>query len=161
MASFEVESGSPEQTGQLARILARRLVPGDTILLTGPLASGKTTFVKAVAAALGSSDLVTSPTFTLAQFYATPTAAVLHIDAYRLDDIAEYRDLGLDEYAETAINLVEWGEKVASEFPCHLRLNLRPDGTDPHRRTIRLESSCSRWTSVLGELHDDMLAAVP
>jgi tRNA threonylcarbamoyladenosine biosynthesis protein TsaE len=160
LSSFTITSRGPGQTGQIAGVLARRLAAGDAVLLTGPLAAGKTTFVKAVVAALGSTDLVTSPTFTLAQFYATPGAAVLHIDAYRLDDLAEFRDLGLAEFAETAISLVEWGEKVRSEFPCQLVIELRP-GDDPEHRSIRLASGCPRWRGILAELHQDMLAAVP
>lgn len=161
MASFRVVSASPVETAEIARVLATRLTPGDTVLLSGELATGKTTFVKAVADALGSADLVTSPTFTLAQFYAAGHAQVLHLDAYRLDDITEYRDLGLEDYLEASINLIEWGEKVASEFPCHLSITFRHDGSDPQRRLLVLASTCPRWESALAELEHDVLAAVP
>lgn len=161
MASFTIESRSPAQTARIAGVLAGRLRAGDTVLLTGELAAGKTTFVKAVTAALGSADLVTSPTFTLAQFYATAGDPVLHIDAYRLADLAEYRDLGLAEYAETAITLIEWGEKVATDFPCHLRLHLRAEDPEPDHRALELSSECARWTEVLADLRADLLAAVP
>lgn len=161
MDPLTIDSHSPADTARLAGVIAGWLRAGDAVLLTGELAAGKTTFVKAVAAALGSTALVTSPTFTLAQFYPTPGPAVLHIDAYRLADLAEYRDLGLSDYAETAVTLVEWGEKVASEFPCHLRLRLTVPGTDPDHRRLELSADCPRWTAVLADLHTDLLAVVP
>jgi tRNA threonylcarbamoyladenosine biosynthesis protein TsaE len=153
---FEVTSRGPGETGRIASVLAGRLAAGDVVLLSGGLAAGKTTFVKAVAAALGSPDLVTSPTFALAQFYAATGGAILHVDTYRLADVEEYRDLGLDEYAETAVNLIEWGEKVAAEFPCHLAVDFREVPGDPDTRTVAFVSSCDRWTAVLGDLSRDV-----
>ena len=94
---FAVTIGSPEQTARVAAVLSPHLTPGDVVLLTGDLAAGKTTFVKGVVTALGSTNPVTSPTFTLAQFYSTERGQVLHIDAYRLSGLAEFRDLGLDD----------------------------------------------------------------
>jgi len=160
MNSFSVTASGPGQTAQIAAVLAGRLTAGDAVLLNGDLAAGKTTFVKAVAAALGSTDLVTSPTFALAQFYSAKEATILHIDTYRLADVGEYRDLGLDEYAETSVNLVEWGEKVAGEFPCHLAIDFRQDPGDVERRTIAFSSSCDRWTAVLAGLHAEILREV-
>src|SRR5437870_4402660 len=112
MESFSVRSTGPEQTCEIASALAAHLRVGDVVLLTGGLASGKTTFVKGVAAALGSPDTVTSPTFMLAQAYASPRGRILHVDAYRLSGLPEYRDLALDEEAADSITVVEWGELV-------------------------------------------------
>lgn len=160
MTSFSIVSNSPEETAQVARSIATHLRAGDIVLLSGELASGKTTFVKAVAAALGSHDTVTSPTFTLAQFYATGRAPVLHIDVYRIDDIAEYRDLGIDDYVEDSVTLVEWGDRVASEFGCHLSIHLARDTDQTERRTITISSSCDRWAPALAELRDTAMAVV-
>jgi len=79
-----VSTNGPDGTQAVAGLLAPLLRSGDVVLLTGGLATGKTTFVKAVVAALGSSATVTSPTFMLAQFYPLPQGTVLHVDAYRL-----------------------------------------------------------------------------
>lgn len=154
--SFDVRVRCPEQTAQVASVLAARLKPGDAVLLTGELASGKTTFTKAVTAALGSTDLVTSPTFTLAQIYSSPGAPILHVDAYRLADVAEYIDLGLDEQVEESITLVEWGEKIASEFPCHLLIEFTAGTEAPDDRTLSFSSTCERWRGTLAELRDGM-----
>jgi tRNA threonylcarbamoyladenosine biosynthesis protein TsaE len=154
MASFSVRSRSPEETGRIGAALASRLRRGDTVLLKGDLAAGKTTLVKAVTAALGSTDVVTSPTFALAQFYRAPDTRVLHIDTYRLADIAEYRDLALDEYAEESITLVEWGEKIATEFPCHLEIEF--DHGDGDERTLSFASDCDRWTAQMPGLRAEL-----
>jgi tRNA threonylcarbamoyladenosine biosynthesis protein TsaE len=146
---FSVTVGSPEQTAHVAAALSRHLTPGDVVLLTGDLAAGKTTFVKGVVAALGSPDLVTSPTFTLAQFYSTGRGQVLHIDAYRLSGVPEFRDLGLDEYIDESIVLIEWGEKLLAEFSGYLTIDF---AVDPDRRVISLSSVGPRWTSVLADV---------
>src|SRR5678816_993977 len=95
---ISVTCRSREETAVVAGVLAPLLRAGDAILLKGALASGKTAFVQELVAALGSQAEVTSPTFTLAQFYPLPAGTFLHIDAYRLSSIAEFRDLGLEDY---------------------------------------------------------------
>jgi tRNA threonylcarbamoyladenosine biosynthesis protein TsaE len=167
MNTFSVVSTGPADTARIAGALARFLTMGDVVLLNGDLAAGKTTFVKAVAAALSSPDTVTSPTFTLAQFYASDRTPLLHIDTYRLNDIDEYRDLGLSEYYDDAVSLVEWGDKVSDEFPEHLAVRFErvtgadQDGPSADRRSVTFSSSTPRWTSVLSELRADILQEVP
>jgi tRNA threonylcarbamoyladenosine biosynthesis protein TsaE len=155
-ATLRVRSGSVEDTAQVARVLAGRLIEGDVVLLCGQLAAGKTTFVKAVAAALGSSDVVTSPTFTLAQFYASAAGPVLHIDAYRLDGVEEYRDLGLDEYVESSVTFVEWGDRVAAEFAAPLVVEFRVDGSGDGEREIVFTAAGRRWAEVLPGLRREL-----
>jgi tRNA threonylcarbamoyladenosine biosynthesis protein TsaE len=157
MDTFSVASGDCGQTDRIAAVLARHLAGGDVVLLKGRLATGKTMFVKATAKALGSSQLVTSPTFTLAHFYSSIAASILHIDAYRLAGIHEYRDLGLDEYICESIVLIEWGDKIAEDFPCHLMIEFRCDVGSPDQRTLELSSRCSRWTQVMDRLRTEIL----
>lgn len=98
--------------------IAKRLRPGDLAIFSGPLGSGKTFTIRAVARALGvdSSTRITSPTFTLAQEYDIPSGALVHADLYRLLDAPEKFErevsrLGLRERrCDGAIVLVEWGE---------------------------------------------------
>jgi tRNA threonylcarbamoyladenosine biosynthesis protein TsaE len=170
MTAFSVVSTGPDDTARIAGAVARHLEKGDVLLLNGDLAAGKTTFVKAVAAALKSPDVVTSPTFTLAQFYATGGTPVLHLDTYRLDGVDEYRDLGMNEYHEESVSLIEWGDKVATEFTDHLdvRFERLAEGTaatdtdtDTDRRSITFSSTSGRWTPVLATLHADILEEVP
>jgi tRNA threonylcarbamoyladenosine biosynthesis protein TsaE len=157
MESFAVTSTGAEQTQAMAAVLARRLRPGDVVILTGGLAAGKTTFVKGIASTLGSPNTATSPTFTLANFYPARAGTILHIDAYRLSGIYEYRDLGLDEYVGESITVVEWGEKIAEDFPCHLTVELACETESPDLRVLRFGSGCSRWGPVLRDLQAELL----
>jgi tRNA threonylcarbamoyladenosine biosynthesis protein TsaE len=156
--SFVVSAHGADGTARVAARLAGRLRPGDVVLLTGDLASGKTTFVKAVAEALGATDVVTSPTFTLAQFYDTPTTKLLHVDTYRLGDIAEYRDLGLADFVDTSISLIEWGALVADEFPEPLTVDLAVAASGAEDRDITFTGS-GRWAADLGALRDELSGA--
>jgi tRNA threonylcarbamoyladenosine biosynthesis protein TsaE len=154
--SIAVSTTGAEGTGIVAALLSSRLRTGDVVLLKGELATGKTTFVKAVASAMGSQATVTSPTFMLAQFYPLEQGAILHVDAYRLAGIHEYRDLGLDDYLDDSVTLIEWGERVADDFPCHLMVEFHCDQSAPDLRVIAFSSDCPRWRPVI----DDLKAAL-
>lgn len=141
--TFSVTSGAPDATERLARALAPALRPGDVVLLDGDLAAGKTLFVAAAARALGVTDDVTSPTFAIAQFYAGAPAPVLHMDAYRLDDMKAFRDLALDDYFPEAFTFIEWGERVRAAFPVHLgiRFDVRAE-----TRQLTFSLHGARWS---------------
>tara|TARA_B100000686_G_scaffold203732_1_gene210564 strand:- start:38 stop:511 length:474 start_codon:yes stop_codon:yes gene_type:complete len=137
-------------TGSLAAAVAEHLKIGDVVLLDGPIGAGKTHFVSALAAALGSSDQVTSPTYTIMHYYEASAGQLLHVDAYRLSGIGEYRDLGMDELAPEAITAVEWGERVAGAHPEHLSLRFAFVAGDDDARSVTIKASGSRWQSVVG-----------
>lgn len=144
--SLEVRSTSPAETRALAAALAPHLGAGDVVLLDGDLAAGKTLFVTALAEALGADDAVTSPTFAIAQFYAGARGPILHMDVYRLEDMAAFRDLALDDYFPDSITLIEWGERVATAFPQHLSIRIDAEG-DARRLTFTAHGP--RWTAAL------------
>lgn len=106
-------SSGPERTAAIAAELAAALRPGDVVLLRGDLGSGKTTFVRGAARALGVTGPVTSPTFTIGQRYEGPVP-VSHLDLHRLasDHGLEAEDPALlDDYLTAdAIAFVEWPE---------------------------------------------------
>jgi tRNA threonylcarbamoyladenosine biosynthesis protein TsaE len=105
-------------TELLARTTAAALPHGALLLLSGPLGAGKTTFVSALARALLSPAIVTSPTYTLVHEYPTPGGPLVHVDAFRLGDAARLAELGLDEYLERArVVVVEWGEGLLGMYP--------------------------------------------
>jgi tRNA threonylcarbamoyladenosine biosynthesis protein TsaE len=93
---------------RLASRLARVLQGGDLVLLEGPLGSGKTAFVRLLAQALGVTDPVRSPSFTLANVYGG-AITVNHLDLYRLETLDDRDALALEEYRHPgSITLVEW-----------------------------------------------------
>lgn len=102
------------------RHLGSRLVPGSVVALVGGLGAGKTHVAKGIAAALGYSGEVTSPTFTLVHEYADPSMAcpVYHFDFYRLRTPDEVLGLGWDEYLEAGgICVVEWADLFPELLP--------------------------------------------
>lgn len=150
-------SASPADTARLGARLAGLLEPGDVVLLSGELGAGKTTLVKAVVAALGGEEEVTSPTFTLLRTYAT-RPVVAHVDCWRLEQLHEVLDLGLEEVLDDGgVALVEWGEAAEPVFgrdALVLRLTVEPGG-DPEApstaRRIELAGG-ARWHARLAAL---------
>jgi tRNA threonylcarbamoyladenosine biosynthesis protein TsaE len=107
---------SAEETRALGRTIGDALGPGDLVLVSGDLGVGKTVFIQGIAEALGVTDPVTSPTFTLMHIYRGRVPLV-HVDVYRLERTGELADLALDELADDAVVTVEWGDAVAAALP--------------------------------------------
>jgi tRNA threonylcarbamoyl adenosine modification protein YjeE len=139
-ALVSLEVASPAGTADLGARLARLLEPGDVVLLHGELGAGKTTLVKAVVAALGSAEEVTSPTFTLLRTYAT-RPVVAHVDCWRLEQLHEVFDLGLEEILdEGGVAFIEWGEAAEPAFgrdALSLRLVVETSAELLHASTAR------------------------
>ena len=95
--------------------LAERLGPGDLVILSGELGAGKTTFTQGLAEGLGVRGPITSPTFVLARVHPSLVGgpALVHVDAYRLGNLAELDDLDLDASVDESVTVVEWGEGKA------------------------------------------------
>ena len=120
---------SVEETWALARQLAAELKPGDVVCLEGDLGAGKTTFTQGLAAALGVSGRVTSPTFCLVQEHRVrdqvaagrPTLLV-HMDLYRLHGEDDVLAIGWEDYlSEGAVFVIEWPERAGSLIPSTAR----------------------------------------
>ena len=160
MNEFDITCGSREETAAVAAALAPLLRTGDTLLLKGPLASGKTAFVQELVAALGSEAEVTSPTFTLAQFYKLPDGSFLHVDAYRLSSVAEFRDLGLDDYVSESITAIEWGDIVAEDFSRALSIAFEFVAQQDDARRLTFSATAEKWEPVLRDLRMELTKRV-
>lgn len=111
-------SHSPEETFAFGRSFAARLRRGDVLGLCGDLGAGKTHFVKGLAAGLGASAAVTSPTFTLIHEYIGGTLPLYHVDFYRLDESEDALKIGIDEYLDgDGVTAVEWADKFEELIP--------------------------------------------
>ena len=134
---MEAETGSSLDTERLGAELAARLRPGDVVLVSGELGSGKTTFVRGACRALGVVGPITSPTFTLGQVHAAPVE-VAHLDLYRLGSLAGEDPALLDDYlTPERIAFVEWPEAARPliEAPA-VRVTLEHLGGDRRRVTV-------------------------
>jgi tRNA threonylcarbamoyladenosine biosynthesis protein TsaE len=132
------ETSSAEETEAAGGRLAQRLRPGDVVLVSGELGSGKTTFVRGAARALGVRGPVPSPTFTIGQVLAG-SPDVAHLDLYRLGSLAGEDPALLDDYlTPDRVAFVEWpavGEPVLERVVA--RVTLEHMGGD--RRRIAVE----------------------
>ena len=109
--SADKRTSSVEATERLGAAVARELRPGDVLALSGPLGAGKTRLVAGLVHALSPGARVRSPSFTLVN-EIEGELPVFHLDLYRLDDGREVESLGLEEYAERGVLVVEWGERL-------------------------------------------------
>ena len=128
---------SEDETHAVARALGVRLVAGDVVLLSGALGSGKTAFVRGIAAGLGvDPGEVSSPTFTLVHEYRGHRLTLYHADLYRLDSAAT-ADLGLEEMgAADGVLAIEWPERLAHGIPAAIAVRIEITGDTDRRITI-------------------------
>lgn len=127
-----------EDTHKLAASILSKHPEGAVLALTGPLASGKTTFVQGLGSALGIKRLL-SPTFTIIRHYPLKVASsslenLFHLDLYRLETLQEVLDIGLEEILSLprTIVAIEWPEKITPILPretLHINFTANPDGT--------------------------------
>ena len=119
---------STDETLELARAVAELLRPGDVVSLVGELGAGKTVFARGVARALGVTELVVSPTFTIVREYEGRVPLV-HVDVYRDD----------------AVTLVEWGDRIDGLLPGdRLDVRLAPGAVDDER-VVEIEGHGHSW----------------
>src|SRR5215217_2459252 len=135
---METLSSSAAETEQAGAELARRLGPGDVVLVSGELGTGKTSFVRGAARALGVEGPVTSPTFTIGHVYPG-RVEVAHLDLYRLGSLASEDPALLDDYLTPArVSFIEWPEVAGPALERVIaRVRLEHAGGD--RRTITVE----------------------
>lgn len=137
MEKFETSSGA--ETEALGARVAERLRPGDVVLLSGDLGAGKTTMVRGACRALGVTEPVTSPTFTIGQRYGGGRFPVSHLDLYRLQSLEGEDPALLDDYlGPDGVAFVEWPAAGAGRLG-RPALEIRLAHADGERRQIEIE----------------------
>lgn len=130
-------TASPEETEALGERIGAELGPGDVVLISGGVGTGKTTLVRGACRVLGVTDRVTSPTFTIGQRYAG-RIPVSHLDLYRLEDIGAEDPALLDDYIDAGtVAFVEWpaaGEPAIERVT--RRIDIRHAGGDNREVTL-------------------------
>jgi tRNA threonylcarbamoyl adenosine modification protein YjeE len=153
MRTLAIDVADEAALAPLARTLLTALPRGGFVALTGDLGAGKTTFVKAVAAAAGIDPTeVVSPTFGLIHVHEGPRGRLVHADLYRLADVADLHETGWDDaVAAAACTLVEWPERIAAALPAD-RLDVSIAITGPTARTFTFGPRGPRHEPVLARL---------
>lgn len=145
---LRARTASAEGTQALAAALAELAQPGDLLLLVGDLGAGKTAFAQGYGAALGVSERITSPTFTLVNHHQG-RLLMHHVDVYRLDQLDEVLDLGLEELLDgVGVTIIEWGDAIRPALPPdYLEVTLHHDDDDESCRTLELRLVGGRWAA--------------
>lgn len=113
-----IETHDPEETFEVGRTIGMNAKPGQIYTLTGDLGVGKTVFTQGVAAGLGITEPVNSPTFTIIQEYEDGRLPFYHFDVYRIGGLEEMEEIGYDDYFfGQGICLIEWAELIEEILP--------------------------------------------
>lgn len=127
------------ETERVGSRLAAQLRAGDVIAFHGGLGAGKTAFTRGLAAGLGVTDAVTSPTYTIVNEYLTGRLPLFHFDMYRLSSSEELFDIGWEDYlARGGVCAVEWSENVADALTGAICVTIETVSDDETARVITI-----------------------
>jgi len=151
MNELELTSNSPEETLDFGARLGRLARPGDVLLLVGKLGAGKTCLTQGIARGLGIREYASSPSFVLVrELYGR--LPLYHMDFYRLDNLEEIADLGLNDYLYgQGVSVVEWAEKGLSLLPAE-HLLIEVSNISENKRRLKLKARGKRYRELLGKL---------
>ena len=122
METRTIETNSPEETFALGRQIGEQAKPGEVYTLSGDLGVGKTVFTQGLAAGLGITEAVNSPTFTIVQVYEDGRIPFYHFDVYRIGDVEEMDEVGYEDYVYgEPVSLIEWANLIEEILPEHYR----------------------------------------
>ena len=113
-----IETNSEKETFELGKKIGENAKAGQIYTLTGDLGVGKTVFTQGLAAGLGITEPVNSPTFTIVQVYDEGRLPLYHFDVYRIGDIEEMDEVGFEEYVMgDGVSLIEWANLIEEILP--------------------------------------------
>lgn len=149
---LEVSLDSEDETARLGRAIAEIVEAGTVIGLVGPLGAGKTRLSRAIAEALGvEPGAISSPTFVLIQEY-DGNLPVYHFDTYRLTAPSAFEDLGVADYWDSGVSLVEWADRVGELLPPdRWTITLEPTGATTRLAKIELPPTHPELADALAE----------
>ncbi|MCI8444453.1 MAG: tRNA (adenosine(37)-N6)-threonylcarbamoyltransferase complex ATPase subunit type 1 TsaE [Clostridia bacterium] len=141
MKPYKFQSKNENDTKNFARKLAAKLKPKDVVVLTGELGSGKTKFTEGFLSYFGLENEISSPTYTIVNEYQKDGILIYHFDVYRLADSSEFYEIGGEEYLETGICLIEWGELIQDVLPKnYIHITFEKDKKNETIRILNVES---------------------
>lgn len=146
-----LKTNNDQETFNVAKSLAPYLKPNTNLLLDGDLAAGKTVFAKGIGKGLEVVDHIKSPSYTLLCMYEG-RLPFFHFDAYNLNGIDDFYDLGFDEYLESnGVTLIEWASVIRDGFPCgSIQIKIEKE-EDFDKRTISIFADDAYHENILKE----------
>ena len=134
---MEFLTNSPAETEAIGAALGKIIKPGTVIAYRGDLGAGKTAFTRGLARGLGSSEMVTSPTYTIVNEYLGGRMPLFHFDMYRLASSDDLWDIGWEDYLDRCgVCAVEWSENVADALEDPMVITIEKLGEESRRITI-------------------------
>jgi tRNA threonylcarbamoyladenosine biosynthesis protein TsaE len=148
LSTLQLITRSTKQTQQIGVYLGRLALPKDVFLLVGQLGAGKTCLTQGIAWGLGIKDWAASPSFVIIR-ELQGRLPLFHVDLYRLDQMAEISDLGLEDYfSAKGVCVIEWAEKGLSLLPAeNLLINI--SFLAPDERKLKFTATGSRYHLLL------------
>jgi tRNA threonylcarbamoyladenosine biosynthesis protein TsaE len=133
-----LETKALAETMAVGQALASDLEPGDVLALYGDLGAGKTSLVKGIAAGLGITAEITSPTFTLVHEHDGGRFQLYHADLYRLGAVDDALDIGIEDcISDDGVTVLEWAEKIEAILPDRT-IRIRLETIDERSRRITI-----------------------
>jgi len=156
MQKLKLISHSSLETIHIAKILAKYLTIGDTVVLTGELGAGKTKFTEGFLSYYNLEDEISSPTFNIVNEYQTPFSTIYHFDVYRLADIDEFYAIGGEEYFDKGICLIEWGEQIEDALPLeYIKIYFEKNELDDNCRIINIQAIGEKYEDILDQFQSE------
>lgn len=149
-----MQTNSPAQTRALGERLARHLRAGDVLLMLGDLGAGKSELTRGIAKGLGVTATVASPSFTILNVYDEGRVPLYHFDWYRLNDVEELYEMGMDEYlGGDGVAVVEWPTQCPEAIPeSYLEVKITPVGESERQITL---TPCGDFRAIDLEANDE------
>lgn len=143
-------SHSEDETKNFAFNLASKLNVGDIIVLSGDLGSGKTKFTEGFLKYFNLENEISSPTFTIVNEYKNKDINIYHFDVYRLEDSEEFYAIGGDEYFNSGICIIEWGELIKDVLPNdYIHISFERDNSDDNTRILNIQTYGTKFDYIL------------
>lgn len=150
---YTFTSNSEQDTLNFASNLASYLKPGDIVILSGELGSGKTKFTQGILTYFGLENEISSPTFTIVNEYNANDINIYHFDVYRLSSSEEFYAIGGEQYLENGICIIEWGEIIEEVLPNeYIKISFNRDSTLENTRILTFQPIGNYYTSMIKEL---------
>ncbi len=135
---------------KLAVQIASKLNIGDIIVLTGELGSGKTKFTEGFLSYFNLDKEISSPTFTIVNEYKNSNISIFHFDVYRLEDVDEFYAIGGDEYFNSGISIIEWGELIKDALPKdYIEIVFHKDDNDENLRILDIYLHGNKYENII------------
>lgn len=151
--NFVYKCYSALDTLDFAKKLASHLQKGDVIVLLGELGAGKTKFTEGILSYFNLQDDISSPTFTIVNEYMTQKFPIYHFDVYRLENVSEFYEIGGQEYFESGVSIIEWGEIIKEALPNeYIQISIEKDLSDDNIRILNIETFGNRFDSYFKEI---------